>query len=51
MDVKDVLAKYSRKIGEEIQADSVQQDVSSVSNDYLKFKQDMMPSLSKYEKV
>jgi hypothetical protein len=50
MDVKDVLAKYSRKIGEEMQNESTQQDVSHVSGDYLKFKQDMMPEVTKYEK-
>ena len=49
MDVKDVIAKYSRKIGEEMQTDSSQQDVSQVSGDYLKFKQDMMPDVTRYE--
>ena len=49
MDVKDVLAKYSRKMGQEMQNDNLQQDVSHVSGEYLKFKQDMMPEVSRYE--
>ncbi len=49
MDVKDVLVKYSRKIGDEINADK-SVDVSQVSSDYTNFKKDMMPEMGKYEK-
>ncbi len=49
MDVKEVLAKYSSKISSEINSD-VSQDVSGISNDYQKFKQDLLPEFSKYEK-
>jgi len=49
MDVEDVLAKYSRKIGNEMDAEK-RPDVSQVSLEYGKFKQDMMPDLSRYER-
>jgi hypothetical protein len=52
MDVKEVLAKYSRKIEGEIGDDEgrIKQDISHVSNDYHSFKKDMMPEISQYEK-
>ena len=50
MEVKDILAKYSRKIGNEIKDSSVKQDVSQVSTEYQKFKQDLLPDFSRYER-
>ncbi len=46
--VKDILKKYSRKINDDILTNRL--DVSQVSAEYDKFKQDLMPELSKYEK-
>jgi len=51
MDVNDILKKYSRKIDKEIQTDVVSESTGQdFSREYLQFKQDMMPSLSRYEK-
>ncbi len=50
MDVNEVLAKYSRKLEGEMQTNMIQQDVSQVSSDYIRFKKDMMPEYSRYEK-
>ncbi len=53
-DVKDILKKYSRKIEQEVhgfdtgEQNSVQ-DVAS-SKEFVQFKQDMMPELSRYER-
>ena len=49
MDVKDVLAKYSKKIGNEMNSEN-KQDVSGVSRDYQKFKQELLPEFSRYER-
>ncbi|MEK6914454.1 MAG: hypothetical protein AABW83_02275 [Nanoarchaeota archaeon] len=49
MDVNEVLAKYSEKISSEVNSD-IHQDVSGISNDYKKFKQDLLPEFSRYEK-
>jgi len=50
MDVDEVLQKYSRKIeGEMNDFDKVNVD-KPVSNDYSRFKKEMMPELSRYEK-
>jgi len=49
MDTKDVLAKYSRKIGQEMNEEK-RPDVSSVSIEYQKFKEDMLPDFSRYER-
>ena len=54
MDVNEVLKKYSKKLEKEIGSfDSVGSsfDDARVSKDYYKFKQDMMPELSRYEKI
>ena len=48
MDVKDVLAKYSKKIGNEMNSET-KPDVSGVSRDYQKFKQELLPEFSRYE--
>ncbi|MFH1358775.1 MAG: hypothetical protein ABIH37_02725 [archaeon] len=50
MDVKDVLAKYSRLMGKEMQGDVARPDVSQISNEYVRFKEDMMPEVTRYEK-
>ena len=49
MDVKDVLAKYSKKIGNEMNSET-KPDVSGVSRDYQKFKQELLPEFSRYER-
>ena len=57
-DVKDILKKYSRKIGEEMHDfDGAHSRTATggasgegVSQEFLQFKKDMMPELSKYEK-
>jgi len=48
MDVKDVLEKYSKKIGDEMRESKV--DVSQISQEYRQFKQDLLPDFSRYEK-
>ena len=50
MDVNEVLEKYSKKIGEQVKVDSgtnVKSDFDS--QEYEKFKKDMMPDVSRYE--
>jgi len=53
-DVKDILKKYSRKIEQEVhgfEAGSAQgKQNAEISQEFLQFKKDMMPELSKYEK-
>ena len=49
-DVKDILAKYSKKLEQEAGADYLKQDTSQVSSEYYKFKQDLMPDFSRYER-
>jgi len=48
MDVKEVLAKYSRKMGEQVRSDANVKS-SFDSRDYEQFKLDMMPEISRYE--
>ena len=50
MDVKEVLAKYSRKIGEQVRSD-VNFKSNFDSRDYEQFKSDMMPEISRYERL
>src|SRR3989344_9442929 len=57
MDVNEVLKKYSRKIESEMKGfESVNPagnpglGIPAVSEEYVKFKEDMMPELSRYEK-
>lgn len=50
MDVNEVLEKYSRKLGNEITEGEVLQDVSQLSSEYVQFKNDMMPSIGRYER-
>jgi len=49
MDVKDVLDKYSRKLGQEIGEYKPVGNVQ-VSREYYQFKRDMMPEFSRYER-
>ncbi len=51
MDVKEVLEKYSKRIGQEISESSFEkEDFSQISKEYQTFKDDMMPEISKYER-
>ncbi|MDP2925810.1 MAG: hypothetical protein Q8N99_05555 [Nanoarchaeota archaeon] len=51
MEIDDVLKKYSRKIEQEMNSSpSVKINDESMSQDYFKFKKDMMPELSRYER-
>ena len=52
MDIKEVMKKYSRKIGEEMNSFDSNSSVKSnfSSREYMQFKQDMMPEVSRYEK-
>jgi len=49
MDTKEILAKYSKQIGNEMNSEK-KQDVSGVSRDYQKFKSDLLPEFSRYER-
>ncbi len=50
MNVDEVLAKYSRKIQSEMNSsESVDLNAEVISKDYSRFKEDMMPELSRYE--
>jgi hypothetical protein len=49
MEVDEILRKYSKKIDGDV-AGSVKADLSKVSSEYDKFKQDLMPELSRYER-
>ena len=52
-EVKDILKKYSRKIEEQAQGFDAGQNVNqniAASREFIQFKQDMMPELSRYEK-
>ena len=46
MKVEDIFKKYGRKIEEQIDSENIE----GVSRDYLKFKKEMIPSFSRYEK-
>ena len=50
MEVKDVLAKYSRKIGQEFDSNISNDDFSQVSKEYENFKSDLLPDFSRYER-
>jgi len=50
-DIRDIMDKYSRQLGNEIQSDSQTFDIGDVSADYDQFKKDMAPELSRYEKL
>jgi len=53
-DVKDILKKYSKKLGGEMKSfDSANRNLkgSSVSREFWQFKRDMMPEFSRYEKL
>ncbi|MGV8152373.1 MAG: hypothetical protein ACP5OG_04780 [Candidatus Nanoarchaeia archaeon] len=52
MEVDEILKKYSKKIEGEIRSEEAHENNSSemnYSNEYLAFKSDMMPELSRYE--
>ncbi len=49
MKVGDIFKKYGRRIEEEIQTEKV--PVGEFSKEYLQFKKDMMPQLSRYESL
>ncbi len=51
-DVRDILKKYSKKLGGEVKGfDSGRKlDGASVSKEYSQFKKDMMPEFSRYER-
>ncbi|MCX6748281.1 MAG: hypothetical protein NT076_01630, partial [Candidatus Pacearchaeota archaeon] len=49
MNVDEVLSKYGRKLDEQIEKEDV--NTVQVSREYNQFKQDMMPSLSRYERL
>jgi hypothetical protein len=52
MDVNEVLKKYSRKIEEEMgNYNQVNLKEDTSSKEYFQFKQDMMPELSRYERL
>jgi len=46
-EVDDIFQKYGRKLDEEVASEKI--DTGEFSKEYLSFKQDMMPSLSRYE--
>ena len=48
-DVQDILKKYSKKIGSEINEDKIV-EVSEISNEYKKFKSDLLPEFNRYER-
>jgi len=47
---KEILDKYSRKLEGDIQRFDENVKSESISKDYMNFKEEMMPSLSKYER-
>ncbi len=52
-DVKDILRKYSKKLGGEVKgfdSNGSKLDGVSVSKEYSQFKKDMMPEFSRYER-
>ncbi len=52
MDVDEVLRKYSRKIEEQISSyENVNVNEEAVSKEYNQFKTEMMPELSRYERL
>jgi len=48
MDAEEIFQKYGRKLEQEV---NTEVDVGSFSKEYLQFKQDMMPQLSRYEQL
>jgi len=51
MDTKEVLEKYSRKIEQEVSSENRKLDVSQISQEYARFKQEMVPENSRYERL
>jgi len=50
-DVKDILRRYGSKIEGQIKTDvAARMGKGNYSQEYVKFKQEMAPELSKYEK-
>jgi len=49
-DVDDILRKYGRKISSEIDETKIETS-EQLSREYIQFKQDMMPQLSRYERL
>src|SRR3989338_11113575 len=47
---KDILEKYSRKLESEIAPTETQISQENFSQEYIKFKQEMIPELSRYER-
>ncbi len=47
---KDILEKYSRKLESEISPTETQLSKEDFSQEYIKFKQEMIPELSRYER-
>jgi len=48
MNTEEIFRKYGKKLQEEVMEEV---DVSKVSREYIQFKKDMMPSLSRYENL
>jgi hypothetical protein len=46
-DVNEILKKYSAKLGKEVESDNLE---SGYSKEYIKFKEELSPALSSYEK-
>ena len=49
MKIDEIFKKYGKKLDSEIKTEAI--DVGEFSTEYLQFKKDMMPSLSRYEKL
>ena len=48
MEVDEIFQKYGKKLEKEV---NMEVDVSGFSKEYIQFKEDMMPQLSRYEKL
>jgi len=48
MNYDEILAKYGKKLEQEV---NTEVDIGSFSKEYLQFKEDMMPQMSRYEKL
>jgi len=49
MKISDIFQKYGRKLDEEIKTEKI--ELGEFSKEYQQFKEDMMPSLSRYERL
>ena len=47
--VEDIFKKYGKKLEQDVRTEKIH--VGQVSREYLQFKKDMLPELSKYEKL